>query len=98
MRTQAVLSQRSTLLPVVEINIGSRTWLYSRRLLDILILLQTPRLNQLRRSVKRERVVMYIGVRNVGYITGIGVHINRRRKGAYFSAYKLAVALFRMGD
>ena len=98
MGTQAVLSQRSTLLPVVERNIGSRTWLYSRRLLDILVLLQNPRLNQLRGSAKRERVVMHISVRNVGYVTEIEARINRCREGAYFFAYKLAVALFRMGD
>ena len=45
-------------------------------------------------SAKTERVVIYVCVRDV---TGIGVHINRCREGAYISAYKLAVAPFPPG-
>ena len=34
-------------------------------------------------SVKTGRVVLQIGVRNVGYVTGIGMHISQCREGAY---------------
>ena len=49
------------------------------------------------RSVKTERVVIYAFVRNIGYITGIGVHVNRCREGAYISAYKVEVTPFPLG-
>jgi hypothetical protein len=57
------------------------------RLLDIWII-QSPQvlrrvsiLKLLQGCAKAERVVIQVCVRNVGYITGIGVHVNRCREG-----------------
>ena len=95
MRNQAVLRQGSALLPIVR-----SSWVYSLRLPDIWVP-RSPqgirRVSMLREIAKIERVVIYVCVWDDGYITGIGVHINRCREGAYMSAYKSAVAPFPLG-
>jgi len=54
-------------------------------------------LRLLRGSAKTERVAICVCVQIVGYITEIGLHVNRCREGAYISAYKVEVALFSPG-
>jgi hypothetical protein len=83
MRTRAALRQGRALLPVVESEVGSLKWVYSLRLLDIWVIQSSQglrRMLKLGRSAMTEQVVIRICARNVGYITGIGVHISRWRE------------------
>ena len=92
--------QGSALLPVVQRDVGSSEWVYSLCLPDIWVpgspqgIRRVSMLKLLRGIDKIERVAIYVCVRNM---TGIGVHINRCREGAYMSAYKWAVAPFPLG-
>ena len=84
--SQAALWLGSALLPAVVRDAGTWNWVYSLWLFDIWIpqspqeLRRVSMLKLLRGSVKTnqiDRVVIYICVWNDGYITGIGVHVNR---------------------
>ena len=97
MGTQAALRLGIALMPVIERVVGTCKRVYSMQLNRWI--LRSPQvlrwvftLKLLRGSAKTERVVVYVCVRNIGYMTGIGVHVSGCQEGVYISAYKLAVA------